>query len=198
MNKILIVVGLCGFLFGCAALKQAGNDYETGANTPLAVNEVAPSTTAAAIGGTVSSLPIPLAVPIGSAVTFIAGIFLTWQRGISIRKNNGLVPATAATNSNVVNGLVQDAANVAAGMFTVASTTAPTTTGSVFQRVWKTALATILGGATLASTEPAFASFLGAHPVVSGLLVGVPSVISGIEKALSSVQPVATVLPTSA
>lgn len=190
MKRLFILMTILLVMAGCAFTKQATTDYQTGQSTPLAAGEVSPQQKAEPIGATVSSLPIPFAGPIGAGVALIAGILFTWQRGVSIRKNNGLVPPTSSTN---VSGLIQDAATVFAGMFTTASTTAPTTSGSAFQRVWKVALATIISGASIAVTQPAFASFLGSHPLISGLLVFIPSGIAGIEKALSSIQPVVTV-----
>lgn len=193
MRLIVLLISLV-ILAGCA---QAIKDYQTGQSTPLAVNEVSPTQEAASIGSTVSSLPIPFAAPLGVAVTFLGGIFLTWKRGVAIRNNNNLVPSTTVSSSNVFSGLIQDAANIFSGMFTTASTTAPTTTGSIIQRVWKTALVTVGAGITTALTIPAVSTFLTGHPVVDTIFVALSSGIAGLEKGLSSVQPIATPVATT-
>lgn len=191
MKNIYLILVLCGMLFGCAAAKQAVSDYQTGATTPLVNGEVSPSAQAAVIGNTVASLPIPFAAPIGAAVTFIAGLWFTWQRGSSIRKNGGAPQATAATVSTTTNGVLQDVASIFSGMFTAASSTAPTIIGTVWQRIWKTALATLAAGVATASTIPAVGTFLSGHPVYDGIFVAISSGVAGLEKALSNV-PVTT------
>ena len=189
--RIYLVLALCGILVGCASLKQAVTDYKTGSSTPLVNGEVAPSAQAAVIGNTVSSLPVPFAAPIGAAVTFLAGLWFTWQRGVSIRKNGGAPTATAATSSASTNGILQDVASIFAGMFTAASTTAPTVAGTVWQRVWKTALATLAAGTATAATIPDVASFLTGHPIYDAIFVGIAASVAGLEKALSTVPVVA-------
>lgn len=186
--RILFVAVMCVFLVGCA---QAIKDYKTGASTPLVNGEVSPSQQAAVISNTVSSLPVPFAAPIAMGVGFLATIFFTWQRGVSIRKAGGAPTATTATSSAATNGILQDAANIFAGMFTTASTTAPSTVGTVFQRVWKVALATLASGTALAASNTDVAIFLAAHPVYDGIFVALSSGLAGLEKALSTV-PVAT------
>ncbi len=196
MKKLFIILGVCALMVGCAWTKQAVQDYKTGSTTPLVNGEVSPSTQAAVISNTVSSLPVPFAGPIAMGIGFLATIFFTWQRGVAIRKNGGAPVATAAQSSVSTNGILQDIANIFSGMFTVASTTAPSTTGSVFQRIWKTALATLAAGATTAMTIPAVGTFLTGHPVIDGIFVAITSGLAGLEKALSSV-PVAAVPSTT-
>jgi len=191
MNRLFILMSILVLLVGCAWTKQAITDYKTGQTTALINGEVSPAQQAAPIVSVASALPFvgPFAGILG---TVLVGFF-TWQRGVSIRKNNNLVPATIATSSTTLNGILQDAANIFAGMFTTASQTAPSTTGSVLQRVWKTALVTIAAGLTTAATIPSVATFLTGHPFVDAGFLAFSSGLAGIEKALSSVQPVATV-----
>jgi hypothetical protein len=187
MKNVYLILIFASLVMGCAATKQAVSDYQLGNNTPLVNGEVSPQAQAQVIGNTVSSLPVPFAGPIGVAVTFIAGLWFTWQRGASIRKNGGAPAATASTSSLTTNGIIQDIASIASGMFTTASTTAPTIVGSVWQRVWKTALATIAAGVATASTIPSVGTFMTGHPVVDGIFVAVSSLVAGAEKALSNV-----------
>jgi len=187
MKSVYLIVVLGALLVGCAATKQAVSDYQVGSSTPLAVNEVSPNAQGAVIGNTVASLPVPFAAPIGAAVTFLAGIWFTWQRGSNIRKNGGAPVATAAQSSMAANGVIQDVASIFSGMFTAASQTAPTIAGTVWQRIWKTALATVAAGVTTAATIPSVGTFLTGHPVVDGIFVAVSSAVAGLEKALSNV-----------
>lgn len=195
MKRIFIIAAFAGILMGCAATKQAISDYQTGANTPLAVNEQSPAQEAAPITSVVSALPFvgPFAGVIG---TILIGFF-TYRMGVAIRKNNNLVPATTVSSSNVATAILQAAANIFTGMFTTASQVAPTTTGSVFQRVWKTALATVGAGITAALAVPSLATYLTGHPLADTILVFLSSGIMGIEKYLSSIQPIATASASS-
>jgi hypothetical protein len=186
--RTIILVSLLVLVSGCAWLTQAKQDYTTGATTPLAVNEVSPSAQAAPIVATASALPIvgPFAGILGIVLTG----FFTWQRGVSIRKNNGVVPAVPASSVNIFTAVLQDAANIAAGLFT--TTTGTTTAGSVWQRIWKVALATVASGTAIAAANPSLQTYLLAHPVLSALFVSVTSGIAGLEKALSNVPTLAT------
>ena len=139
------------------------------------------------------ALALYFAAPIAVAIGFLGTIFFTWQRGVAIRKAGGAPAASTAADSTITHGIIQDVANIFSGMFTVASTTAPSATGSVFQRVWKVALATVASGTALAATNPSVAAFLTGHPVVDGIFVVVSSGIAGLEKALSTVPVAAAV-----
>ena len=185
MKKLIVLALSAVVLMGCA---QAIKDYQTGNTTPLAVNEVSPTTTAQQIGSTISDLPVPFAAPIGVAITFLAGIFLTWKRGVSIRKTGA--PSTG-TGVSLFTGIEQFVANVFAGAFTTITTT-PTTAGSVWQRVWKVALATVASGTAVATANPQVMSFLTGHPVLDAVFVGVSAGIAGLEKALSNVPTAVT------
>lgn len=187
MNKLFLIALLCISIAGCAWFAQKQADVALSNNTPLTNTETQTTQQqAAAIGNTVSSLPIPFAPIAGTVVTFIAGWFLAANRGAAIRKT-GTVPVKTTTNVNMWTGLVQDVANAFTGAFTVASTTTPTTTASVWQRIWKTLLATVVSGTGAVVADPSLASFLTAHPIVATALTTVPSIIMGIEKALSNV-----------
>lgn len=192
--RVLFVAVMCVFLVGCA---QAVKDYQTGASTPLVNGEVSPSQQATVISNTVSSLPVPFAGPIAMGVGFLATVFFTWQRGVSIRNAGGAPTATAASKSAATNGILQDVANIFAGMFTTASATAPSTAGTIFQRVWKVALATLASGTALAASNADVAAFLAGHPVYDGIFVALSSGLAGLEKALSTV-PVATTTAVTA
>lgn len=198
MNKIILAMamGMSLFLVGCAAWNQAVTDYKTGSSTPLVNGEIAPSAQGAIVQNTVASLPIPFSGPIALALGGLVTVFFTWKRGVSIRTNGGAPAATAATSSVSTNGILQDVANIFSGMFTTASTTVPTTAGSVFQRIWKVAVATLASGAALAAANPSFMSYLTGHPYLDALFVSASAGIAGVEKALSAV-PVPTVPTTT-
>lgn len=190
MNKIFIVLSLCGLLVGCAAIKQGISDYKLGKDTALVNGETSPSEQTQPIVSTASAIPVvgPFAGVLGIVLTG----FFTWQRGVSIRKNSGIVPATSPNNINMFSTIIQDVANIASGIFTTTSTDSPSTTSSVVQRVWKVALSVVASGTALAIANPSLQTYLVAHPVLSSLFVGISSGIAGIEKALSSVQPIST------
>lgn len=195
MNKLFVIASLCFVIAGCAFTKQAVEDYQEGKNTPLINGEIAPKDQAAPIVETASVLPIvgPFAGILGIVLTG----FFTWQRGRAIRKNDGNVTPQIVSNHNVFTGLLQDIANIAAGIFSTKSGSDQTSASTVIQRVWKVALATLASGATLAIANPSLQTYLGAHPVLSSLFVAVTSGIAGVEKALSNVPPVVTVNPNT-
>jgi len=201
MKKLFIITGLLAFIIGCAWTKQAVQDYNTGNTAPLVNGEVSPSAQGQVIQNTVSSLPVPFAAPIAMVVGFLGTLFFTWQRGVQIRKNGGAPVANAAQTSQTTNGILQDIANIFSGMFTTASTTAPSTTGSVFQRVWKVALATAASGVAIAASNTDVLTFLSAHPYLDAAFVSLSSGLAGLEKALSTVPvasaPVATTTATT-
>lgn len=196
MNKILLVIGVTILLAGCAATKQAITDYKAGANTPLVNGEIAPAAQGAVIQNTVSALPVPFAAPIALGLGFLATAFFTWQRGVNIRKSGG-APVSAAPSVHT-NGVLQDIANIFSGMFTVASTTAPSAAGSVFQRVWKVAVATVASGVGIAAADPSFLNYLTGHPYLDAIFVSASAGIAGLEKALSTVPVPASISPTVA
>ena len=189
MKRFIILASALVLLSGCAWFTQAQKDVALSNTTPLTNTETQTTQQqAAAIGNTVSSLPVPFAPIAGTVVTFIAGWFLAAQRGASIRKT-GAVPTTTATNVNMLTGLTQDIANAFAGAFTTVGDNA-TTAGTVWQRVWKTLLATVVSGAGAVAVDPSLATYLSAHPIIAGVLTTAPSIILGIEKALSNVPAV--------
>lgn len=175
------------FLIGCGTIKQGIQDYNTGKNTPLINGEISPKDQVSPISNAVGSLPIPFAPAAGGVILFLGTAFLTWKRGAAIRKNNNIVDPVVAAKQNVFTGTLQNLANVFAGMFAVASSTTPSTTGSIIQRIWKVALATIGAGGSLAAADPSFMTYLTTHPLLSTVFVGITSGIAGIEKGLSAV-----------
>lgn len=194
MNKTILILALCLTVGGCAWFTQAQKDVALSNVTPLTNTETQTTQQQAqAIGNTVSSLPIPFAPIAGTVVTFIAGWFLAASRGASIRKK-GTVPAQTTSNVNMITGLLQDVSNAFAGAFTTVTGTSTTTT-AVWQRVWKTLLATVVSGAGAVAVDPSLASYLTAHPIVAGALTTIPSIILGVEKALSNVPVVTTTAP---
>lgn len=195
MNKIFLAVGVTICLVGCAATKQIITDYKAGANTPLVNGEIAPSAQGAVIQNTVAALPVPFAGPIALGLGFLATAFFTWQRGVNIRKSGG-APVSAAPSVHT-NGVLQDVANIFSGMFTVASTTAPSAAGSVFQRVWKVAVATVASGVGIAAANPSFLTYLTGHPYLDALFVSASAGIAGLEKALSTVPVSVSAVPAT-
>lgn len=190
MRNTIILIGVVLLFVGCATIKQAASDYQTGKNTPLTNTEIAPSQEAAPIAATVASLPVPFAAAAAPIVLFLATGFFTWQRGMQIRKNNGVVPSSS-TSVNMFTAIIQDVANIAAGAFTTTTGTA-STASTVWQRIWKVALATVASAVTLGAGSPSFMAFLTGHPVLDSIFVAVSSGIAGLEKGLSSVPVIAT------
>ena len=191
MKNVYLLIVLAIFLGGCAWLTQKQADVALSNATPLTNSETQTTQQqATAIGNTVASLPIPFAPIAGTVVTFIAGWFLAANRGAAIRKT-GTVPIKTTTNVNLWTGLTQDIAKAFAGAFTTVGKS-PTVTGTVWQRVWKTLLATVISGTGAVVADPSLATFLTAHPIVAGILTTAPSIILGIEKALSNVPLAAT------
>lgn len=182
MKKLMLVLGVIVLLTGCAATKQAIQDYQSGKSTPIAADEVAPAQKANAIAAPIAALPVPFAPAAGAAATFLATIFFTWQRGASIRKTGA--PPANETAENVPH-IVQDIANVAAGAFTILNN--GSITGSVIQRAWKVGLAIATSGAAVAVADPSVMSFLTAHPIASTAFLFISSGIAGLEKGLSNV-----------
>lgn len=197
MKNVLIALGIVVLLGGCAMTKQAIEDYKTGKNTPLAEGEIAPKDQAAPIANAVSSLPIPFAAAAGPIVLFLGTAFFSLQRGANIRKNNNIVTPVVVAHTNAVTSIIQTAANIFTGIFAMASTDNPSTTGSVLQRIWKVALSTIAGGGSLALANPSLMAFLTGHPVLDSIFVFATSGIAGLEKGLSSVPPVVAATPTT-
>lgn len=199
MKKEMIFILLAGFfvLGGCAAIKQGIADKQLSDQTPLVNGEVSPQTKAQQVGNTVSSLPVPFAAPIGVAVTFLAGLFFSVQRGSQIRKNGG-VPVITTSSVSIWTGLIQDVASAFTGAFTVASTSSPSTAASVWQRIWKGLLATGTTGIAAIMVDPSLGAYFAAHPMIAGILGIVPSVILGVEKLFSSVPAVVSAPATAA
>lgn len=182
MKKLVLILSAVVLLAGCAATKQAIQDYGTGKATPIAANETAPAAKAEVIAAPVKALPVPFAPIAGSVVAFLATVFFTWQRGAAIRKNNGVVPAS--TETSTVPHFVQDISNVMTGAFTILNNNS--LTGTVLQRVWKVALAVSASGVAVAAADPAVGTFLSAHPLASAAFVAISSGIAGLEKGLSN------------
>lgn len=195
--KYLLVFALVAVLCGCAALKQGYQDYQTGKDTPLVNGEVSPSDKAQAVAQPIKDLPVPYASPIGAGIAFLATIFFTFKRGESIRKNGTpIVVNSPSPTTNLFIGIEQFVANTFTGAFTTLQGSGGVT-GTVLQRAWKVALATIASGVTVSAANSQVASFLTGHPVLDGLFVAISSGIAGIEKALSNVPTVVANTPTS-
>lgn len=194
MKKFILFLGILVLVTGCAFTKQAVQDYNTGKTTPLIANEESPSVKGTDIGNTVAALPVPFAPIAGGVVATLATLFFTWQRGASIRKNDGVVPASAATASNAPH-VVQDIANVFTGAFQIIGNTSTSLTGSIVQRIWKVALAVGVAGTGVAASDPSVGAFLMAHPWMDAIFVAASSGLAGLEKGLSNVPAPAVVTP---
>jgi len=139
VKNIFLLFAVVFLITGCAFFKQAAEDYKTGRDVPLAAGEISPAQKAAAISTTASAIPyVNMAAPV--LMVGLPFVF-TWLRGRRIRKESLPVnanPITGAFGKSLgVEAVVQNLANVAAGMFEVGPN------GSALKRGWKTAL---LGG----------------------------------------------------
>lgn len=196
MKRVILLASILFVLVGCASIKQAISDYQTGKNTPLTNGELSPAQQAAQYSNTIADLPIPFAAAAAPIVLFLGTGIFTWLRGQSIRKNNGVVPVVPAANSNIILNITQAIANIAAGAFTTTTGT-PSTASTVWQRIWKVALATVASAGTIAAASPSFMTFLTGHPALDSVFVAITSGIAGLEKGLSTV-PVVASTPTVA
>lgn len=198
MKKIVVIIGISLFLCGCAAIKQGIEDYKVGKSTELVNGEVSPSEQAQAIAAPIKDLPVPYAGPIGTAIGFIALQLFTLKRGERIRKTGS--PAIAVNSPSVTTnmfiGIEQFIANTFAGAFTTIQGSGGLT-GTVLQRAWKVALATIASGTTVGMANPQVGSFLTAHPVLDIAFIALSSGIAAMEKALSTVPTVINSTPTT-
>lgn len=191
---------ICVALFvvaGCASLKTAKSDIQTGYTTPLAQGEVSPQVQAQQVGQTVSAavttaLPVtaPFAMPINAVVAGIAGIFFAWQRGRSIRKNQP-VSANPVTgflgNQTGLEGLIQGVATVSTGV------TEFFQTGSSAQHAWQGILTGLAGVAGTALAVPQVGAIVASHPEIYAWVGGIAGFVNAIQQALTQVKPVATV-----
>lgn len=193
MRKILILGFAVIALTGCAFLQQAKDDYRLGKDTPIAEGEASPNDQAQNIGQILAVLPGGGAVA-PTAVTILTGLF-AYLRGRRIRKG---IPASSnpATgflgNAAGIEALVQSLSNVIAGAFEVGSDSSP------IKRAWKVGLSSLLGLGTLAVTVPSFQTFILAHPDVAVGASGLAALFGGLEKALSTVKPVSSPVPSKA
>lgn len=141
MKKIFAIFLILMAVSGCGFLQQAKDDYRTGKETPYQTDEITANQKAAALAGTISSVPY---ANVASPVILLLGPYIfTWLRGRRIRQQN-LEPHPNPITGNLgksigAEALIQHLANVAAGMFEVGEQ------GSVIKRGWKGALLAGLG-----------------------------------------------------
>ena len=182
----IVVIAMSIALIGCASTQQAISDYTKGATTPLEENEISPSDSVQPIVSTVSMIPVVggFAPIIGTALAGLA----TWQRGRRIRKGkpSSQNPITGwMGNATGAETIVQSLANVVTGLFEVGKD------GSAMKRAWKMGLTTALSIGAGALTIPAVRDFVVQHPVIVAGITGLSALFGGLEKAVSTVLPVA-------
>lgn len=184
--KIAVTLLATLLLFsGCAAIKQAHQDFQAGAITPIEAGEVTPAQQAAEVAAIVSAVPV--ASPFAPLVATLAGLVFTWYRGRRVRKElpSSTNPITGFLGSKVgLEGLVQNVSNVLTGLFEVGAD------NSGLKRGWKVGISTLLallGGGLLV---PEVNQFLTQNPQGVAIVAGLSGLIAGIEKELSKVLPV--------
>lgn len=191
MKRLMIIVVALLFLTGCAMLKQAKDDYQSGKDTPLVNGEISPKDQAENIGKIISV--IPGGAPVAPyAVTALTGLF-AFLRGRRIRKGMPVStnPATGFLgNAAGMESIVQTLSNVMTGIFEVGGDNSP------LKRAWKVSLSSLLGLGAVAVTVPSIQSLILAHPEFALGVSGLSGLFGGLEKALSNVKPVVKA-PTS-
>lgn len=196
MRKI-IAIGCVVLLFaGCASLKQAKNDAQVGYTAPLAPGEVTPleqatPIAATATGALVTALPIaaPFSIPIQGAIASAIGLFLAWQRGRSIRKNQPIStnPITGFLgNSTGLESAIQSVATVASGI------TEFFKEGSSAQHAWQGIITGAVGVLGTALAVPQVGAIVSAHPEIYAWVGGIAGAANAIQQALTQIKPVAT------
>lgn len=185
MRKVIFVVMMVAVLSGCSLIQQAREDYTTGKVTPLSSGEVSPKDEANKVKDLIAMLPFgEKAAPIAGG---ILTVWYTLVRGRRLRKGLPYSPMPATGFLGKFSGLeavVQETSNMIRGAFEVGAD------NSAWKRAWKVGLASVLGLASIASTNADFQTYLLAHPDVGASIAGLAALFGGIEKQLSKVLPV--------
>ena len=193
---LLVTMGLAG----CALFGQARDDYERGkpANTPLAETELAPKDQSHnLLEPIVPFLPDPLK-PAAGVVAGILTVFLTWQRGRRIRKNQppstnnylGVI-GNLGIGGMKLEGLLQFVTTAIRGVYEVGPD------GSGVKRGWKVIVSLILALLTGSITIPAVREFVLHQPQIVGIVTLLSGLFAGIEKELSKALPVKPTTPST-
>ena len=192
LSSILLVSAL--LFVGCATVKQAKDDAQLGYMTPLSAGEVSPQQEGAQIGNAVAgaitmAVPVaaPLAVPIEAGVAAIAGLFLAWQRGRGIRKQQepSTKPITGFLGNKAgLEAVVQNVASVSQGVTELFKE------GSTAQHAWQGLLTGLVGLAGTAIMIPGVRQTLEFHPEFAAYVGGAAALFNGLQQALTQVKPV--------
>lgn len=191
MNKIFAMLMILALCCGCAALKQAGEDYRSGVSAPLFDGEVSPKDEARGITDLLAPIPY-----VGSATPVLFPVlttFFAWKRGRRLRKNLPYHPnpITGAWGKKIgLEWIVQGMANTISGIVEVGKD------GSGLKRAWKVGVAIVVGIVTTALGSPEVNQFIMQNPQIVSAFVAISATFAGIEKELSKVQPVELEMPS--
>lgn len=198
MKKEILFTFIIGVLLiaGCATVKQAKSDIQTGLTTPLAQGEISPQEQGKQVGQAVTgaittALPVtaPFAFPIQYAVAGLAGLYAAWTRGRQIRKNQtpSVNPVTGYLGNQVgLEGLIQNVSTITSGV------TEFFHEGSSAQHAWQGILTGLAGVAGTALAVPQVGAVVTAHPEIFAWISGITGVANAIQQALTQVKPVNT------
>lgn len=199
MKKMIVLSVIVLAFVGCASLKQAKTDVQTGYTTPLNQGEVSPQEEAQHIGQTVAgavstALPAaaPFAIPIQYGIAGLAGLFLAWQRGRQIRKSQvpSVNPITGYLGNQAgLEGLVQGIATISSGV------TEFFHEGSSAQHAWQGILTGLAAVAGTALTVPQVGAIVSSHPEIYAWVGGISGVVNALQQALTQVKPIAGATP---
>lgn len=188
MKKIIAVSCIALLFFGCASLKQAKTDVQTGYTAPLAVGEISPIDQAQPIAQVVTAA-VPFSMPFQGAIAGAIGLFFAWQRGRSIRKNQ--VPST-----NPITGFLGNQTGLESVLQSVATVMSGVTEffkeGSSAQHAWQGILTGLVGVAGAALAVPQVGAVVSSHPEIYAWVAGIAGAANALQQALTQVKPVQT------
>lgn len=186
-NKWLILLMVLFFCTGCAFIKSAIKDYQTGKATPVAEGEKSPQEEAQVIVDLIKNVPIAGNYA-GVLLPVLIG-FLTWKRGKRIRTAQvGNVPITGALGTKVglgnfnLENTIRIVTDTIHGAFEVGKD------GSAVKRSWKIWLSIILASVSGALFIPGVKEFLISNAKSVGIISFLAGLFGGIEKKIQGIE----------
>lgn len=190
MKKWILFGVIVMTLAGCASIKQAHSDVQTGLTAPSqSPTEILPQAVGQNVQNVVAAAPLPFANTAAPLIGGLATILAAWFRGRQIRKNQPLSanPITGTLgDTTAVEGIVQNLATVSQGITEVFSE------GSTAQHVWQGAITSLLGLGGVALAVPSVQSTIIVHPEIAAYVAGLSGLFNGFQQSLTKVLPVAS------
>ena len=181
---VFSVVFLC---VGCAFIKGAIQDYQSGKTTPIAEGEKSPKDLASDIVDLVKAVPV-VGNYSGVLLPILVGFF-TWRRGRKIRFGRGdELPVTGLLGNKIgigkfnIENIVRLITDTVHGAFEIGAD------GSAVKRTWKVWLSIILASISGALFIPGVREFLTANVKSVAIISFLAGLFGGIEKKLQSIE----------